>query len=119
MWIIAVPTSGKEGLDAIVHEDLEKAPYITLVKVENGKITNVETHQNEIEADTKSPQLIRRKKANIVICNKISSWSRAYLSVLGIEIIDGVKGKVREAVSMFVKGEISPIPRDLREEWGI
>ena len=117
MWRIAIPTTNDDGLDAPIHEILEEAPYLTIVEVEDKEVKKVSVLRKE-DVDQDIPQLIR-KKANIVMCKQIDSQSRAYFSVVGLEIIDGVGGKVREAVEMFLNNEISPIPQELREEWGI
>ncbi len=117
LWRVAVPTNTEEGLKAQVSGSLEEAPYITIVNVEEGMIKEVKTIKNEPDRDTGSPTHLRREGVNVLVCKKLSQWSRAYLAVLGTDIIDGFEGTVEEAVEKYLKGEITAVPEEWRKEW--
>lgn len=119
LWRIAVPTDTEEGLKARVSSTLEEAPYITIVNIEEGIIKEVKVVKNEPDKDTGSPTHLRREGVNVLVCRKLSQWSRAYLAVLGTDIIDGFEGTVEEAVEKYLKMEISAVPEEWRKEWGL
>lgn len=112
MWVIALPTGTGEGLDSRIAPTLEGAKYLTVVKVRDGKITEVQSVL--VKAGDHVPSLARRLRANVVICNELSGESRAYLAVLGFDIISGVSGLVRDAVNAFLEGKISFVPEEFR-----
>lgn len=51
---------------------------------------------------------MRRKKSGIVICDSIDDFSRAYLLVLGVEVIQGFRGTVEEGLEKYLRGELTP-----------
>ncbi|MEM4967007.1 MAG: hypothetical protein QXG13_02110 [Zestosphaera sp.] len=59
--------------------------------------------------DYESPaSIVRRKKGNVVICDLIDDFSRAYLLVLGVEVIQGFKGTIKEGLEKYLRGELAP-----------
>lgn len=112
MWVIALPTETGEGLDSRIAPTLEEAKYLTVVKVRDGKVT--EAQSVLVRAGDHVPSLARRLGANVVICNELSGGSRAYLAVLGFDIISGVGGSVRDAINAFLEGKVSFVPKEFR-----
>jgi len=112
LWVIALPTETGEGLDSRIAQTLEKARYLTVVRVKDGEVTEVQSVL--IKAGDHVPSLARRLGANVVICNELRSGSRAYLAVLGFDIISGVSGLVRDAVQAFLEGRVSFVPEEFR-----
>ncbi|GEM_PF-2841832 len=112
MWVIALPTETGEGLDSRIASSLEEARYLTIVKVRDGEVTEVQSVL--IEVGDHVPSLARKLGANVVICNELSGGSRAYLAVLGFDIISGVGGLVKDAVNAFLEGKISFVPEEFR-----
>ncbi len=112
MWVIALPTETGEGLDSRIAPTLEGAKYLTVVKVKEGEI--IEVQSVLVGVGDHVPSLARRLGANVVICDELSGGSRAYLAVLGFDIISGVNGLVRDAVQAFLEGKISFVPEEFR-----
>lgn len=110
--MIALPTETGEGLDSRIAPTLEGAKYLTVVKVRDCEVTEVQSVL--VRAGDHVPSLLRRLGANVVICDGLSGGSRAYLAVLGFDIISGVGGLVRDAINAFLEGRISFVPEEFR-----
>ncbi len=113
---IVFPVNEFRGLQSLIDGEFKNARYLVLVELlEDGSVG--ELSYVEVE-DYESPaSLVRRKNGGIVICDSIDDFSRAYLLVLGVEVIQGFRGTVKEGLEKYLKGELTPpYPETLQED---
>lgn len=110
------PTNEHEGLQSLVSESFRDARYLVFVEVTDDmnvkelSYVNVEEYESPASA-------VRRKSGNVVICDLIDDFSRAYLLVLGVEVIQGFRGTVIEGLEKYLRGElVPPFPEHRIEE---
>lgn len=105
---IAVATLGPNGLDDQVSQAFGRAPYFTIVTIENGEIKDVEVVEN-IHAGGPSGvgiaavQLIASKGVSYVIAGRFGPNASAALSSMGIKSITVTPGiSVRDAIKSII-----------------
>ncbi|HEX9916053.1 MAG TPA: NifB/NifX family molybdenum-iron cluster-binding protein [Candidatus Bathyarchaeia archaeon] len=105
---IAVPTQGDRGLRDRVADTFSRAPYFTLVTVENGGITGKTVIQNKAAevAQGAGPLAARTLKDNgvdVLLSGEIGPGATNILEALGIIIGSAsIDEKVRDAVDRFL-----------------
>ncbi|GEM_PF-995233 len=112
---IVFPVNEFRGLQSLVEGEFKNARFLVFVELlEDGSVSEL----SYVEVgDYESPtSLVRRKKSGIVICDSIDDFSRAYLLVLGVEVIQGFRGTVEEGLEKYLRGELTPpYPKTLRD----
>ncbi len=113
---IVFPVNEFRGLQSLVKGEFKNARFLVFVELlEDGSVSEL----SYVEVgDYESPtSLVRRKKSGIVICDSIDDFSRAYLLVLGVEVIQGFRGTVEEGLERYLRGELTPpYPKTLRDD---
>jgi len=102
---IAIPIRDRRGLDSLVHEHFGRAPYFLIIDVEEGKVKNaeiVEGIHGEDRGVGKVPRVLSELGVNVVICGGIGAKAVEILRKLGIEVVEGVRGPVREALKRYL-----------------
>lgn len=113
---IVFPVSKYEGLHSLINGSFKDSPYLVFVEVSDDRsisgLSYVDVKEHESPAS-----VVRRKNGSVVICDTIDDFSKAYLLVLGIEVIQGFKGTVKEGLEKYLKGElIPPFPKYQEDE---
>ena len=105
---IAVPTEGDKGLRDKVADTFSRAPYFTLVTVENGIITGKKVIQNKASevkqgAGPLAARTLKDNDVNVLLSGEIGPGATSILETLGI-IIGGASQneKVRDAVERYL-----------------
>ena len=108
MSIIAIPTQGSKGLDDQVYEHFGKAPTFTLLNVETGGLTIVDNTSDHMGGTVSPPELIRSIGADILAVGHLGAKAADRCAELGITVLCGARGSVREAMDQFREGRLSP-----------
>jgi len=107
--LIAVVTSGTEGLDDVLPEFCGQAPYVTLVEVIDDKVRVKEVIKNPSQDFSygKGPILVKELKergVDALICPEMGYSVKKLLMEQGISFFLIDKGtKVRDAVDIFLR----------------
>jgi len=106
---IAVPSTDERGLDSEVSSHFGRTPFYTLVKIENGEIREVEVIKNPLMEHSPGdiPTFLKQKGVNVILAYGVGRRARTFFDSLGIEVITGVQGNVREVVRAYLKGSLS------------
>ncbi len=115
--IIAIPSTGPEGLDSEVSMHFGRAPYYTFVEVENGEIKNVRSVPMPFgeHGPGDIPRFIKENGGDIVIAYGMGWRAVDFFNQMGIEVILGASGKVGDVVKAFLEGNLN-VDRDWREK---
>ncbi|MGQ4892863.1 MAG: NifB/NifX family molybdenum-iron cluster-binding protein [Candidatus Njordarchaeia archaeon] len=117
---IAVPSDG-DNLDAQVFEHFGRAPYYIIVDIEDSEIKSVKAVPNpsvETHNPGDLPLMLADEKVDVLIARGVGRRALAYFQELGIDVITGAYGKIRDIVEKFVRGELSSTPYQPKEKWG-
>jgi len=115
--IIAIPSTGPEGLDSEVSMHFGRAPYYTFVEVENGEIKNVKSVPVPFAEHGPGdiPRFIKENGGDVVIAYGMGGRAVDFFNQLGIDVILGVRGKVGDVVKTFLEGNLN-VDRNWREK---
>ncbi|MGC8975714.1 MAG: NifB/NifX family molybdenum-iron cluster-binding protein, partial [Thermoprotei archaeon] len=104
---IVFPVSKYEGLQSLVSGNFRDARQLVFVEIsDDGSISGL-SHA-DVEEYESPASVVRRKNGNVVICDLIDDFSKAYLLVLGIEVIQEFKGTIKEGLEKYLRGELIP-----------
>ncbi len=112
---IAFPVSKYEGLQSLVSENFKDAHYLVFVEVTDDGSINESSYVYVKEYESPA-SVVRRKSGNVVICDLIDYFSKAYLLVLGIEVIQGFKGTIKEGLEKYLRGELVSSSPEYQED---
>jgi len=116
---IAIPANGN-SLDAYVYEHFGRAPYYIIIDVDNNEIKNVEVIQNPAiheHAPGQIPSLLASKGVNILIARGVGPRAQMFFQQLGIQVITGAFGRIREVIDAFLRGELKSMPYEPMTKW--
>ncbi|MCI0497375.1 MAG: NifB/NifX family molybdenum-iron cluster-binding protein [Thermoplasmata archaeon] len=103
-----VVSSEAEGLDAPVDPRFGRCAFLTLV--DTGSMTaNSAPNASAMAtggAGIAAAQAVARKGAEAVITGSVGPNAFQTLSAAGIKVFTGARGTVREAVEMYLRGEL-------------
>lgn len=110
MIIIAIPTSGNKGLDDRVHEHFGKAPTFTLLNLETGGLTIIDNTSEQMGGTLSAPELIRSTGADTVAVGHLDPRAAERCAELGISVLCGASGSVRDVMQQVRDRRLSPSP---------
>lgn len=105
--IIAIPTEDGRGLDSQVAQHFGRAPYFTLIEVEDGEIKDVRVLEAPMTHEPgELPTLLRRENVEVILAYGIGGRAAAFFESYGIKVLTGVEGRVREVIKAFIEGRL-------------
>lgn len=105
---IAVPTQGDRGLRDKVADTFSRAPYFTIVTVENGNITSRKVIQNKASnvkqgAGPLASRTLKDNGVDVLLSGEVGPGATSILEAFGIRIGGASHDeKVREAVDRYL-----------------
>jgi predicted Fe-Mo cluster-binding NifX family protein len=107
---VAVSASG-DSLDAAIDPRLGRCPYFMIVDTETMRSEAVPNTSQYAPsgAGIQAAQTIASKGASVVLTGNVGPNAYQALSGAGIQVITGVTGTVREAVTRYKDGELKSV----------
>lgn len=105
--LICIPTLDKGGLLSCISTHLGKTSYFTFIKLENGKIKEINAIEsaNRHNGCSETPaEIILHSKVDVIICGGLGTRAISMLRRNGIEVISGASGKVKDALNEWKVG---------------
>jgi predicted Fe-Mo cluster-binding NifX family protein len=105
---IALSSSGG-GIEGEVAEHFGRCPEFVIVESKGGEIIKVERvdnpyFQNHVQGAV--PKFISSLHVDLMITGGMGSRALAMFESLGIKIIFGIQGRIKDAVEKYLKGEL-------------
>lgn len=115
---IAVSAGGKD-LESLIDPLFGRCPYFIIVDTDDSSFEALDNPNISLseEAGIKSAQLVASKGVKIVITGKCGPRAVQILSELGIEIIVGLMGTVRQVVERYKTGDLLSTDKANVEEY--
>jgi predicted Fe-Mo cluster-binding NifX family protein len=112
---IAVP-SNEENVDANIAENLKDARFYIFfdVDMEKRKIMNwkIEEIPFQIEEPGDLALFIKEHEGELLMVSELNDVAKQFFSYMGIKVLTGVSGKIKDVVISFLNGEIHKIIED-------
>ena len=118
---IAFPVNKDDGLNAEIFEHFGHAPFYLLVDISNNYIGNITTIANsyrDVHGPGDVPRLLADHKVNILICRGMGRKAVEYFNSLGIKVIRGPYGYVKEVLDDYLNGLLKSIDYKPEKKWG-
>ncbi len=106
---IAVTSQDASGLGAAVSPHFGRCPFYTLVTLEDGRIVEVEVVSNsgaDGHAPGELPAYVKQLGASVILTGGMGRRAAEFFRRMGVEVVGGAGGKVREAVEMYLRGDL-------------
>ncbi len=104
---IGIPTINEGGLLSDISMHFGRTPYLTIIKVENDEIINIDTIeiQGKHTGGTKTPaEIISNSGVDVLLCGNLGPKAVSMLQNSGIEVYSGASGKVQDAFKAWQTG---------------
>jgi len=101
---IAIPAEDNRGLESNVSRHFGRARYFVFVDVEDNKIKNAEVVKVPFEEHGPGdlPNFIREHGGEVVLAYGMGRRAIDYFNQLGIEVVTGAYGKIKDVVEAFI-----------------
>jgi predicted Fe-Mo cluster-binding NifX family protein len=109
---IALASEDPAGLDGAISAHFGRCPFYTLVDVEGRQILDSEVVRNPHFPNHQPgviPQFIQSQKAHVMIAGGMGPKAIDFFHQLGIDVVTGAQGRIRDVVQAYLRGEISGI----------
>lgn len=109
--MICIPTVDEGGLLSRVSTHLGKTSYFTFIKLEHGKIKEINAigSTGRQNGSSRTPtELILNSKVDMLICGSLGTKAISTLHSNGIKVISGASGKVKD---VFNEWKVGTLPR--------
>jgi len=110
---IAIPCDG-EDMESEVSLHFGRAKYCAFITVEDGKMKEMKIIPLPSEGHEYGdlPSFVKRNGADIVMAYGMGERAQMLSNEMGINVITGVKGTVKEVAEMLISGTLA-----IDEEW--
>jgi len=111
---IAIPCSNNNGLESEISMHFGRSPYYTFVDAEGNEIKSFEVLPVPFAEHGPGdlPNFVKENGGDVVIAYGMGGRAVDFFNQLGIDVITGASGRVKEAVDAFLKGRI-----EVDEDW--
>lgn len=101
---IAIPAKDDKGLESYVCEHFGRAKYFVFIDIRDRRIEDVETVRIPFEEHNPGdlPNFIKEHGGEAVIAYGMGRRAMAYFQSLGIQVVTGAYGKIRDVVEAFI-----------------
>ena len=105
---IAIPCEDGRGLDSYVSMHFGRARYFVIADVINGKIVDVKVVELPFvdHVPDQIPQFLHSLGVDTVLAYGVGMRARMFFEQLGIRVITGAYGRVREVLEGFLRGTL-------------
>jgi len=118
---VAVPSVDDRGLESEISPHFGRAPYYTLVDIENGEVAGYKVVECPFSEHGPGdiPNFLKSLGVDVIIAYGMGRRAQDFFDSLGIRVVTGAYGRVGDAVKGFLAGSLS-LDRDWssREEFG-
>jgi predicted Fe-Mo cluster-binding NifX family protein len=105
---LTIPDSGQVFLDEQVYDHFGKAPTFTILNQETGGLTIVDNTSDHMGGTVSPPELIRSIGADTLAVGHLGAKAADRCAELGITVMCGARGSVREVMDQLREGRLSP-----------
>ena len=107
---IGIPTLNDGGLLSDISMHFGRTPYLTIIKIENDEIKDINTIeiQGKHTGGSKTPaEIISNSGIDVLICGGLGPKAVSMLQNSGIEVYSGASGKVEDILKSWQTGKLN------------
>lgn len=104
---IGIPTLNNGGLLSDISMHFGRTPYLTIIKIENDEIKDIDTIeiQGKHTGGSKTPaEIISNSGVDVLLCGNLGPKAVSMLQNSGMEVYSGASGKVEDAFKAWQTG---------------
>ena len=104
---VAIPCDGDE-MESEVSMHFGRARYCAFITIENGEIKKQEVLPLPSEGHEYGdlPSFVKKNGADMIIAYGMGERAQMLFNEMGINVITGVRGKIKELVKMLIEGNL-------------
>lgn len=109
---IAIPIEEIKGTESVIAEHFGKAPYFAIITLKEGE-AKIDIHENPALSNHKPgllPEMLKSLGINILIAKGVGRRAEILLNELGIKVIKGVSGNLKEILNSLIEGNLKGDP---------
>jgi len=117
---VALPVHDHKGLDDHIFEHFGHAPAFLIINVSEGKIIDLKTVDNAYmdgHAPGAVPSFLAELGVNVLICRGVGRRALLFFEQLGIEVVRGAGGRVRDVIEEYLSGRLKSRDYEPSRKW--
>ncbi len=105
---IAIPCEDERGLDSYVSMHFGRARYFVIADVVNGRVVDIKVVQLPFadHVPGQIPRFLQSLGVDTVLAYGVGMRARMFFEELGIRVITGAYGRVRDVLEDFLRGTL-------------
>ncbi len=102
---IAIPSADPNGLDGYIADHFGRAEYYTFIDLEDKEIKDVKVVKTPFveHGPGDIPKFVQQNGGNLVIARGMGHRAIEFFQQLGIDVITGAQGKIKDVMDLFIK----------------
>ena len=102
---VAIPSADSAGLEGHVADHFGRAEYYTFIDLDGKNIKNIEVVKTPFieHGPGDIPKFIHEHGGNLVIARGMGHRAIEFFQQLGIDVITGAQGKIKDVMDLFIK----------------
>lgn len=117
---IAIPLLENQGEKSPISEHFGHAPFFGFIQLNDNEAKNAEISiipnplENHGPGDI--PQYMKSQKVDLLIARGIGGKAIQFFSQLGIQVIRGASGNVKEIIESLIENKLVDIPYEVQDK---
>ncbi len=108
---IGVAAESAEGIEADVSRHFGRCAYYVIVEADEEKVKEpakviTNPYATAHESCGQIPTFLKEQGIDVIIAGGMGSGAVGFFNQLGIQVVTGANGKVKENIDKFLKGEL-------------
>ncbi len=116
---IAIPLIESRGENSMISEHFGHAPYFGFIELKEDGKYEVEVVKNPLESHGPGdiPNYLNKNNVNILIARGIGGRAIEFFNRLGIQVIRGAYGNVKELIEEFKANRLNDVEYQVKEKF--
>ncbi len=103
---IAIPTTGRKGLDEEVGQHFGRASTYTIVDTETNEVKVIDNTSQHTGGQGYPPEIIAKENIDAMLCSGLGPRAIAMFENFGVKIFVRASGTVKDAIAMWKEGKL-------------
>ena len=104
--IVCIPTNGTKGFDEPIGEHFGRVQTYTIVNLDTNEIKIIPNSSHHLGGQGYPPELLKKEGVEVMLCQGLGRRAISMFEEMGIEVYIGARGLVKDAISLYQKGNL-------------
>ncbi len=103
---IAIPTDGKHGMDENISDHFGRCPTFTIYDTDTEEVEVILNNSEHMGGSGKPPELLSQQNIDVMITSNLGRRAVVMFKEFGIDVYCGARGRAKDAIEAWGRGEL-------------